>query len=62
MPVHAGLQHQRAAGDLACPCTGRDDGLPVGIQLVAGYGREDVLIRVAAQLEQPAPGPTATPI
>ena len=27
------------------------DGLPVGIQLVAAAGREDVLIRVAAQLE-----------
>jgi len=27
-------------------------GLPVGAQLVAGYGREDLLIRVASQLEQ----------
>jgi len=26
--------------------------LPIGIQLVAAYGREDLLIRVAAQLEQ----------
>ena len=31
------------------------DGLPIGIQLVAAYGREDVLLRVAAQLEQAAP-------
>jgi amidase len=31
------------------------DGLPVGVQLVADMGREDVLIRVAAQLEQAAP-------
>ncbi|MEP7202857.1 MAG: amidase [Ilumatobacteraceae bacterium] len=30
-------------------------GLPIGVQLVAGYGREDVLLRVAAQVE------TATP-
>ena len=30
-------------------------GLPVGVQLVAGYGREDVLVRVASQLEQAAP-------
>jgi amidase len=30
-------------------------GLPVGVQLVAGYGREDVLIQVASQLEQAAP-------
>ena len=28
------------------------DGLPVGVQLVAAYGREDVLIGVAAQLEE----------
>ncbi len=31
------------------------DGLPVGIQLVAAYGREDLLIQVASQLEQAAP-------
>ena len=30
-------------------------GLPIGVQLVAPYGREDVLIRVAAQLEEAAP-------
>jgi amidase len=27
------------------------DGLPIGVQLVAAYGREDVLFRLAAQLE-----------
>ena len=31
------------------------DGLPIGVQLVAGYGREDVLIRVAGQLEAACP-------
>jgi amidase len=31
------------------------EGLPIGIQLVAAYGREDVLIRVAAQLESAHP-------
>jgi amidase len=30
-------------------------GLPIGVQLVAAYGREDVLVRVASQLEAAAP-------
>jgi amidase len=30
-------------------------GLPVGVQLVAPYGREDMLVRVASQLEQAEP-------
>ncbi len=37
------------------PLHWNDDGLPIGIQLVAAYGREDVLIRVASQLEQAHP-------
>jgi len=31
------------------------EGLPIGVQLVADYGREDVLIRVCAQLEEACP-------
>ena len=37
------------------------DGLPLGIQLVAAFGGEALLLRVAAQLEAAAPWPT-TPV
>ena len=30
-------------------------GLPIGVQLIASYGREDVLLRIAAQLERALP-------
>jgi amidase len=32
--------------------TGQSDGLPVGVQIVGAYGREDLLIAVGAQLEE----------
>ncbi len=34
---------------------GESDGIPVGVQLVAPFGREDLLIQVAAQLERAEP-------
>ncbi|MGY1708325.1 amidase [Geodermatophilus sp. SYSU D00758] len=40
---------------ISLPLHRTDDGLPVGVQLVAAAGREDVLVRVAAALEQAAP-------
>jgi amidase len=38
-----------------------EGGLPIGVQLVAPLGREDVLLRVASQLEQAVPWADRTP-
>jgi amidase len=40
---------------ISLPLHWTPDGLPVGVQLAAAYGREDLLIRIASQLEQAAP-------
>ncbi len=40
---------------ISLPLHWSEDGLPVGIQLVAPLGREDLLLRIASQLEQVAP-------
>ena len=40
---------------ISLPLHWNDDGLPIGVQLVAAYGREDVLLQVAAQLEAARP-------
>jgi amidase len=36
---------------MSVPFASTDHGLPVGVQLVAPYACEDVLVRVASQLE-----------
>jgi amidase len=40
---------------ITLPLQWSEGGLPLGVQLVAAYGREDLLIRVAAQLEEAHP-------
>ena len=54
------LQHARqfnATGQpaLSLPLHWTPGGLPVGVQIVAAYGREDILIRLASQIEAAAP-------
>jgi amidase len=46
---------------ISLPLHWTEDGLPVGVQLVAALGREDLLIRVAAQLERARPWAHRTP-
>jgi amidase len=40
---------------ISLPMHWNADNLPIGVQLTGAYGREDVLLRVAAQLEQARP-------
>ncbi len=40
---------------ISLPLHQNDEGIPIGVQFVAKYAREDLLVRVAAQLEQAAP-------
>jgi amidase len=46
---------------ISLPLHWNADGLPIGVQLVAAYGREDLLVQVAAQLERSRPWAHRTP-
>ncbi len=40
---------------ISLPLATGSDGMPIGVQLVAAFGREDLLVSVAAQIEQAQP-------
>ena len=40
---------------ISLPLSWNDEGLPIGSHLMAAYGREDLLLRVASQLETARP-------
>ncbi|MCP9951444.1 amidase [Actinomadura madurae] len=46
---------------ISIPVPWRAGGVPQGVQLVAAYGREDLLLGVAAELEHALPGPGSPP-
>jgi amidase len=46
---------------ISLPLATSRGGLPIGVQLVARYGAEDVLLRVAAQLEEVSPWASRRP-
>ena len=47
---------------ISVPLHQSEEGLPIGMQLVAAPAREDVLIRLAAQLEQAHPWADRRPV
>ena len=54
-PVHAAREHDRQPRDLAAALVERRRACRSASQLMAAYGREDLLLRVAAQLEAARP-------
>jgi amidase len=46
---------------ISVPAPATDDGLPVGAQLVAAWGREDLLLQVALLIEEALPWPLVAP-
>jgi amidase len=55
------LFNQTGQPAVSLPLAQSEDGLPIGVQLAAGFGREDLLIRLAAQLEAAHPWHTRRP-
>ncbi|GAB1818110.1 amidase [Herbidospora sp. RD11066] len=46
---------------ISLPLGHSESGLPIGVQIAAAYGREDLLFRITAQLEQAMPWKDRTP-
>ena len=46
---------------ISLPLAQSESGLPIGVQLVAPYGREDLLFQIAAMLEASTPWSHRTP-
>jgi amidase len=49
------LANMAGSPAISLPLSWNDQGLPIGSQLMAAYGREDLLLRVASQLETARP-------
>ena len=46
---------------ISLPLSWNENGLPIGVQLVSAFGREDMLLRLASQLEQAQPWSARVP-
>jgi len=57
----AGAYNATGQPAISVPLVWTEDGLPIGSQFVAALGREDLLIRIAAELEQARPWAERTP-
>ena len=57
----AGAYNATGQPAISLPLHWDEDGLPIGVQLISQLGREDLLIRVAAELERAHPWADRTP-
>jgi aspartyl-tRNA(Asn)/glutamyl-tRNA(Gln) amidotransferase subunit A len=53
--IYTGWVNAAGLPALALPATASDEGLPIGLQLIGGYGRDDALLSLGADYEAVAP-------